>query len=84
MTIKTHSTVAELAGIKRYSQEEDKQRDSHHFSCLARKNHFLPDPGGIFLFLSVDNHLTPRIVKCLEMKNFLTCKWVCALKGLTI
>lgn len=83
MTIKTHSTVAELAGIKRYSQEEDKQRDSSLF-LSSEEESFSPHPGGIFLFLSVDNHLTPRIVKCLEMKNFLTCKWVCALKGLTI
>ena len=63
------STVSALLVLSDTLGEKTKQRDSRHSSCQARKNHFLPDPGSIFLFLSVDSHLTPRTVKCLEMKN---------------
>lgn len=66
------STVSVLLVLSDTLGEKTKQRDSRHFSCQARKNHFLPDPGSIFLFLSVDSHLTPRTVKCLEMKNLKT------------
>ena len=63
------STLSALLVLSDTLGEKTKLRDSRHFSCQARKNHFLPDPGSIFLFLSVDSHLTPRTVKCLEMKN---------------
>lgn len=68
MTISTHKHSSALV-LSDTLGEKTKRRDSHHFSCQAKKNHFLPDPGSIFLFLSVDSHLTPRTEKCLEMKN---------------
>lgn len=67
MTISAHKARFSI-GVKYSLGEKTKQRDSHLFSCKARRIIFFQIRQH-FLFLSVDSHLTPRTEKCLEMKN---------------